>query len=874
MQRYSTSSSSPAASEATAMSSSHHNRMSIEVVTEDEERIPSSFSASCSYRDPNVDVVVGRTTTSSSQQQQHVEEGLLSTTSSLSPSKMIASLNNRGVSKFKFGSNEEALYCFHSCLHILDHHHQQHQRQTRRGDTIKYTSLSCIRSSDYPTASMAKAVVSPFLSPKSTNNGRKDHSTSNDSSCNESERREYDEGMQYFSSPIRIPIDMEEGGGITSRLMLFDDDYDEETIGSIIIYNMGLLYLRKYPDSNDADEEANECFQAALFLTRRNKSHRSGRELVSRQSRLEVALLHNIGYTQYRNSQLDKAIRTFGEALELFRPMLLSSNSKDSSNSNNEIILEQQQLQLAATLNCLGVLCFHLPKSATIRSMEYYMKSLEIRRHYQSNSTTTSGSCCSNQHQQHIATTLNNIGRVHYIKGEYDRALASYLEALRIRRLQLGKDHLDVAAVIYNSGQTYHQQGHFEKALRYYQEFMRIAIMKLGPNHRDVGIMLKCMAQIYHEQKVYEEAIQLYQRALHVSQIALGTTDHAEIASILNKMGNLYYERGDFDNALLRYQQGLEVERTILPSIHPNITVTLTNIGQIHKQRGDYIQALKMYRGALDIQVKTIGPAHPNVATTLSNMGLLHYQSKSYEKSLDIYQEALRIRRDAYGGDTHLEVASSLNSIGLVLFKLGHHQMAMSSFVESFKIRRQLLGDAHRDVAIILYNIATIHLERGEDEEALNCYQETLRIERSVLGYDHIDLILTLQYTARVYHQRGELNDALQCYQEILRIQQLHQQHDKRLLYDDLSSTKNRKIVTATKKNEHHTVVGIAKTLNSIANIHLQNGNTKLVVSTMSEAARIMKQVRGGQSWEHELRLSGFHLYCFAILHPECARAA
>ena len=117
-------------------------------------------------------------------------------------------------------------------------------------------------------------------------------------------------------------------------------------------------------------------------------------------------------------------------------------------------------------------------------------------------------------------------------------------------------------------------------------------------------------------------------------------------------------------------------------------------------------------------------------------------------------------------------------------------------------------------------------------------------MERAALGPDHTDVILTLQYTAQVHQQRGELVDALACYDEVLRIQR------KNLVEDDVS---------------------VARTLNSIANVHLQNGSVSEVVRCMSEASRIM--AREGRS-DDELRLTGFHLYGFNVLHPKCAATA
>lgn len=414
------------------------------------------------------------------------------------PVESVVSLNNTGVDQLTSSRYDEAMCCFHASLSKID----------SQFSNMDISSFSCDA-----------------------------QSPQDDSSCDSqaTQRREYDEGMHFFMTPVRME------GTIMDLLVTHD------AAATVLLFNMGQVCLRK-----QRDEEANDCFMRALYLAR----------CAGKMSPIGmVAILHNIGYIEYKNGELQKSLRTFNEAMQVLR------------HSYNRI-------ELAATLNCLGVLYFHLPKSDTSRAMEYYNKALEMQREH-----------FGDQHKD-VATTLNNVGRVHYIKGEYDHALAKYLEALRIRRRLLGKDHLDVAATVYNAGQTFHQQGELDKALKYYQEFMRITVPKLGESHRDVAIMLKCMAQIYHEQRKYDRALKLYDEALNVGRDAMGM--HAEVASILNKMGNLYYEQGNFDNALEKYQQGLEVERVVLHNLHPNITVTLTNIGQIHKQRGEYAAALKL----------------------------------------------------------------------------------------------------------------------------------------------------------------------------------------------------------------------------------------------------------------------------------------
>ncbi|EEC47720.1 predicted protein [Phaeodactylum tricornutum CCAP 1055/1] len=597
-------------------------------------------------------------------------------------------------------------------------------------------------------------------------------------------RREYDEGMRVFAAYLRLPMPKRDTAETQSSEI------------ATVLYNMGQLQV----DRLDY-ETGHGLFVDALVMT----------EYMSRdQARQSVVpILHGIGYTRYRNGDFEKAIETFQEAL------VFSWEDGD-------------RRHLAATLNCLGVLYFHLPEAKPKRSMEFLTRALTLQRNIPGELVA-------------IATTLNNLGRVYYMEKRYKEALSVYSEALNIRRNSLGAENLDVAATVYNTGQTFQQLKEMDTAIYYYKDFLRIAIPKLGREHRDVCTILKCMAQIFHKKRDFPRALSLYHEVLSGYRSSMG--EHAEVASIMNKIGNLHYEAGDFDSAIDMYLQGLYMEREVLADAHPNIAVTLSNIGQIFKQRGEYDSALRLYEEAFSLQVRAFGKCDPNVALTLSNIGLIYYQSGNFAVALEMYQEALAIRRKLYT-ESNLDVASSLNSIGLVFFKLAQFTKALTSFGQSLNIRRNVLGDSHQDVAIILYNVATVYMELGQEDEAVEFYRETIRVEKTALGPTHPDVCLTLRYVGQIYQQRGDLQDALSCFREILQIQR------DNFFEEDLC---------------------IARTLNSIANLELQRGNTDAVVETMSDAARISKRAGGS---EFDFRLCGFHLYGFAKLHPQGAAAA
>ena len=203
------------------------------------------------------------------------------------------------------------------------------------------------------------------------------------------QRGEYDEGMHTYSEPVVLDSPQH-----TSM----------HAATSTVLFNLGQLYLRL----NDHDEASSSFMRAMQIAQWSGANEVSASNSKKRQGASVMAILHNIGHVQYRSGCYEDAVRTYAKALQLGK----TSFSKDS----------HKMLEVAATLNCLGVLYFHLPKAETEKAMELYMESLAIRR-------AVLGADCESRE---VATTLNNIGRIHYMKGEHDKALDLYREALRM----------------------------------------------------------------------------------------------------------------------------------------------------------------------------------------------------------------------------------------------------------------------------------------------------------------------------------------------------------------------------------------------------------------------------------------------------------
>ena len=250
-----------------------------------------------------------------------------------------------------------------------------------------------------------------------------------------------------------------------------------------------------------------------------------------------IPILHNMGQLAYRQGHVHLAV-------ELYESALVHSQTLKGA----------KDYAVGATLNCLGVLYYHISSDESKKAEDCFLEALDIL-------TEAAGTI-----SRAVATTLNNLGRVMVQQEDFDTALRHYENSLEIRRQILGVDDIDFAATAFNAGQSLHQKGAFDRALSLYREFLRVALKKLPKDHRDIAVVLSAIAQILQEKREYEEALQLYHESLRVGRAALGS-DHAEVAMLLNRLGNFYFEREDYCKALKAYKEGLDIERKVVRRI-------------------------------------------------------------------------------------------------------------------------------------------------------------------------------------------------------------------------------------------------------------------------------------------------------------------
>ena len=233
------------------------------------------------------------------------------------------------------------------------------------------------------------------------------------------QRTEFDEGMNVYAETLPI-----------------QPDGHSDEVQATLLFNAGQA-RRKLNDL----EGASQLYDRALetFLA-------PGKSIAIIQTEypIIIPLLHNIGQLTYCNGNLEEAIQIYEVALR-----------------HAKKIHSEDDISVGLTLNCLGVLCYHLSTDRSDLARTYFEQALTILNRVLGHDSFAS------------ATTYNNLGRVHVQREEFTEALENYEKSLKIRE-RLGTEHIDYAASAFNAGQGYHQLGQFDRALKLYQRFRKL----------------------------------------------------------------------------------------------------------------------------------------------------------------------------------------------------------------------------------------------------------------------------------------------------------------------------------------------------------------------------------------------------------------
>lgn len=185
-----------------------------------------------------------------------------------------------------------------------------------------------------------------------------------------------------------------------------------------------------------------------------------------------------------------------------------------------------------------------------------------------------------------IAQSCNNLGAACMKLGELDAARDGFAQALALREAALGNAHPQVAESLLNLGLLELKTGDLSGAREQLQRAAAIQLACRGPLHPELAKVQMGLAQVSLDQGLLDDAQQLFTQ-VHRSRVQVLGAGHEDSARALMGLADVATARGDEAEAARLLGDGLAVLRRALGADHPQVQAAERELAQLRATSAD-----------------------------------------------------------------------------------------------------------------------------------------------------------------------------------------------------------------------------------------------------------------------------------------------
>ncbi len=332
------------------------------------------------------------------------------------------------------------------------------------------------------------------------------------------------------------------------------------------------------------------------------------------------------------------------------------------------------------------------------------------------------------------------IARAHQNLGDLDRAARGFEQALLLRQELATSQPAsvtpgEIAASLDAVGEILRLKGEFEVAAGYSRRALELRRDLLGPRHELVADSLDNLAEALHELGSYDEAEPLYREVLAIRRERFGDRD-LRVATGLDHYGLLLRNRGRAAEARAAHQEGLEIRQALLPPHHPDLARSHFWLGLVSTDLGPLDEAERHYRQALEIFQSAYGGDHADIASCLHDLGALESERQRFAAAQDYLEAALAMRRRIYSGN-HPELVQTLALSGSVWLDRGEPMRAKPLIEEALARSVELFGREHVYTAVTELYRGRLEAAMGQAQAAVVTVAGALALLERLVGPRH-----------------------------------------------------------------------------------------------------------------------------------------
>lgn len=236
----------------------------------------------------------------------------------------------------------------------------------------------------------------------------------------------------------------------------------------------------------------------------------------------------------------------------------------------------------------------------------------------------------------------------HAARGEYMEALDTTEHALGLAR-----EH-GYSAGQYNAhwlaGYVHYRRGEFDRALARYVECVDIQEEALGPSDPNTLRTYAWIESLAMQRKDYANAIAWYQRSI-VGFSELNGEDHFTVANARLGLASALTGQKRYDDALVELERARSSYESQPRPDRRMVALTIGQTARVLERQGHSARALARYHRCVSIYEALYGKRHPSTAQGYFDLGMSYWRSGNQQAARHWLEHALSIFDESLGPD-------------------------------------------------------------------------------------------------------------------------------------------------------------------------------------------------------------------------------
>ena len=377
-----------------------------------------------------------------------------------------------------------------------------------------------------------------------------------------------------------------------------------------------------------------------------------------------------------------------------------------------------------------------------------------------------------------------NLARCFIALGEYDLALTSSRESLKIARKSAAEDHPALLPSLDVLGRAHLELGHIQKGLDLFKEVLDLREKYKGPNHDETLEAMSNLGRAYEEAGQLKKGLELKERSLPRMRERYGPNDIRTL-SAMNNLARAWQMQGDLGKAIPLFEETLDASISAFGKAHPNTLAGMNNLAAAYEAVGRLTDSLPLKEEVHELCKSVLGEDHPNTLLVMNGLAVAYQKLGRPEEALVLYKTAYEKMNAKYGERHPRTLLFKSNTAG-VYEQVGRLDEAIEMRESILEISRKDLGSDHQSTLQWMFDLALTYQRGDRLDDSMKLYEETLRIRREKLGAGHAETLNTMSRLADVYERNGRVADAKPILEEVLESRR-KSQAGKWSVYDTLS---------------------------------------------------------------------------------------